>query len=87
MRAPRKIYELEEAEREISATIDEGTPGLAEFELGLLAGKLAALRWALGGSQGPLVPPREVRPSRGAIDDGPAVILDFESADGGSARG
>jgi hypothetical protein len=72
MRAPRKIYELEEAERQLSAAIEDGSARrMEEFELGLLAGKLAALRWALGGTQGPIAP---------------LVTRDFQSADGERAR-
>jgi hypothetical protein len=59
--APRKIHQLEEAERELSAVLEGFQEGsLSEFELGLVAGKLAAMRWALGITQGPISPPRAV---------------------------
>jgi hypothetical protein len=59
--APRRINQLEEAERELSAVLEEFQEGsMSEFELGLVAGKLAAMRWALGIMQGPISPPRAV---------------------------
>ena len=49
--APRKVFELEDAAEKLAERLDEaGQEPLTEFELGLLAGKLAALRWALGAS-------------------------------------
>jgi hypothetical protein len=81
MRAPRKIYELEEAERELSAVLEEmATSRIGEFEFGILAGKLAALRWALGSAQGPIAPLRD-----GA--QYPAATPGSRSADGEPATG
>lgn len=56
------------------------TRQIAEFEFGVLAGKLAALRWALGATHGPIAPLRD-GPQH------PAATPGSRPAAGGPARG
>lgn len=46
--SPKKVWELEDAERELAARLEQDDGLVGDFELGVLTGKLEALRWALG---------------------------------------